>query len=198
MPTATAALYLNDDGEVWTLNVKNGDTALLSDEAEDVTAVRFTDAKTAYAQIDGEIALLTLGKGEWKAETICKDAADGMIVSRGGAILALDDGTLTLIDGKKTIEVTDELEDVMHGSWAVSDDGKSVVFFDDGDVLYVAKPGAKAEKLAKDAGTAAPAIFDGTIYYVNDGGDFCSLSKKGKVKVLAEDIQYFLLCRISK
>ena len=195
IPTATAALYLNDDGELWTLNVKNGDTALLSDEAEDVTAVRFTDAKTAYAQIDGEIALLTLGKGEWKAETVCKDAADGMIVSRGGAILALDDGTLTLIDGKKTTEVTDELEGV---SWSVSEDGKSVVLLDDGDILYVAKPGAKAEKLAKDAGTATPVIFDGSIYYLNDDGDFCKMSTKGKVEVVAEDIVSFGFRYISK
>ncbi len=183
-------LYADEDGAAWTLNVKSGDTAMLVDDgdAEDLVDIRFTDGKTAYAVLDDELVLLTLGKKEWSYETVCKNAADGMFVTRGGAILAIDDDTVTLIDGKKATEITDELDDDYR---AFGDDGKSLAFVDDGDLLYVTKPGAKAEKVAKDAADSGIAIYDGKVWYINDDGTLCTVDAKGKVKEIMEDIASF-------
>lgn len=190
-------LYLKE-GELMFSGLSNIKPFQVTDDSTTASAAYYTriskNEKTIFYLDDveggvGKLYYRELNKPKKDAEKIDSDVSHFMVNEQGNRVTYYKEGKLyqhNLKDREKLAS------DVKAGNWAVSEDGKNVIWLNQDGKAYFLKVGSKKEKIDSNITQIIQASDDcKTVWYLKDDNLYVKESKKDKKKI-ASDVETVL------
>ena len=188
-------LYLKE-GELMFSGLSNIKPFQVTDDSTTASAAYYTriskNEKTIFYLDDveggvGKLYYRELNKPKKDAEKIDSDVSHFMVNEQGNRDTYYKEGKLyqhNLKDSQKLAS------DVKAGNWAVSEDGKNVIWLNQDGKAYFLKVGSKKEKIDSNITQIIQASDDcKTVWYLKDDNLYVKESKKDKKKIASEVTQ---------